>query len=1357
MFYGVVLHDIADVHRARGELDEAARVYQQALEHKRRGSADPDDIAETARALGVAYGGLGRGGQEGAYAQALAAYREALELTGAEADPVFYGVVLHDIADVHRARGELDEAARVYQQALEHKRRGSADPDDIAETARALGVAYGGLGRGGQEGAYAQALAAYREALELTGAEADPVFYGVVLHDIADVHRARGELDEAARVYQQALEHKRRGDGSPRDRATTARALGVAYEGLGRGGQEGAYAQALAAYREALELTGAEADPVFYGVVLHDIADVHRARGELDEAARVYQQALEHKRRGSAARDIAAVLVRLAEVYRDLGRPDEALRGATEAVQVLKASPEVGPRARAEVLVFAARLQIQSDPGQAIPFLEEAAQLLGPEQAADPLERVTVLDLLAAAHRALGREAEAREAAAAADGILAGSAASFNISWPWNGDENDIASTADEIRNGRLYVVLNPGAKGLRFNRRLARFTEGPRYKDLDVGQRHQSPGSRRRDGRPLVISLPYLEGSIEKVTYVVNDDVLTLIVVPASPGVKFRPGDVEFFRELPLDYTALPDDLLAAAADEALAGKDAIRLLALGLALIEHQELERAGAAIERAKAVLQSRPPGEVPAMRSSLARALDYLGRAHEDNRAYAQALAAYREALELTGAEADPVFYGVVLHDIADVHRARGELDEAARVYQQALEHKRRGSAARDIAAVLVRLAEVYRDLGRPDEALRGATEAVQVLKASPEVGPRARAEVLVFAARLQIQSDPGQAIPFLEEAAQLLGPEQAADPLERVTVLDLLAAAHRALGREAEAREAAAAADGILAGSAASFNISWPWNGDENDIASTADEIRNGRLYVVLNPGAKGLRFNRRLARFTEGPRYKDLDVGQRHQSPGSRRRDGRPLVISLPYLEGSIEKVTYVVNDDVLTLIVVPASPGVKFRPGDVEFFRELPLDYTALPDDLLAAAADEALAGKDAIRLLALGLALIEHQELERAGAAIERAKAVLQSRPPGEVPAMRSSLARALDYLGRAHEDNRAYAQALAAYREALELTGAEADPVFYGVVLHDIADVHRARGELDEAARVYQQALEHKRRGSAARDIAAVLVRLAEVYRDLGRPDEALRGATEAVQVLKASPEVGPRARAEVLVFAARLQAQDAPGQAVLLLEEAEQLVALERAGEPAERIAMLKLLAETYMTLGRDDKAQDAARKVIGPIRELLANELRILGTDHPDTLVTRGHLALWTGKSGDSKGALHLFSELLKDRLRILGPEHPATLLTRGNLALWTAKAGDKVSAARIFNELLNDRLRLMGDSYLKAAAGTFTAFWTGESGDAVGVVRWLNDLLVEFEQALGNDHASIGLVRSMLAQFTQPS
>ena len=75
------------------------------------------------------------------------------------------------------------------------------------------------------------------------------------------------------------------------------------------------------------------------------------------------------------------------------------------------------------------------------------------------------------------------------------------------------------------------------------------------------------------------------------------------------------------------------------------------------------------------------------------------------------------------------------------------------------------------------------------------------------------------------------------------------------------------------------------------------------------------------------------------------------------------------------------------------------------------------------------------------------------------------------------------------------------------------------------------------------------------------------------------------------------------------------------------------------------------------------------------RELLPDQARVLGPDHPDILTTRGNIAAWTGQCGDPAAALRLYRELLPDQLRVLGPDHPDTLATRGNIAAWTARSG----------------------------------------------------------------------------------
>jgi hypothetical protein len=66
--------------------------------------------------------------------------------------------------------------------------------------------------------------------------------------------------------------------------------------------------------------------------------------------------------------------------------------------------------------------------------------------------------------------------------------------------------------------------------------------------------------------------------------------------------------------------------------------------------------------------------------------------------------------------------------------------------------------------------------------------------------------------------------------------------------------------------------------------------------------------------------------------------------------------------------------------------------------------------------------------------------------------------------------------------------------------------------------------------------------------------------------------------------------------------------------------------------------------------------------------LLADAVRVLGPDHPDTLATRHNLAYLRGKAGDSAGAAAAFEAPLADRLRLLGPDHPDTLTTRHNLS-----------------------------------------------------------------------------------------
>ncbi len=68
--------------------------------------------------------------------------------------------------------------------------------------------------------------------------------------------------------------------------------------------------------------------------------------------------------------------------------------------------------------------------------------------------------------------------------------------------------------------------------------------------------------------------------------------------------------------------------------------------------------------------------------------------------------------------------------------------------------------------------------------------------------------------------------------------------------------------------------------------------------------------------------------------------------------------------------------------------------------------------------------------------------------------------------------------------------------------------------------------------------------------------------------------------------------------------------------------------------------------------------------------LLPDQLRVLGPDHPHTLLIRSNLATWLREAGQVEAAVQQVELLLPDQLRVLGPDHPDTLTTRNDLALW---------------------------------------------------------------------------------------
>jgi DNA-binding transcriptional MerR regulator len=87
------------------------------------------------------------------------------------------------------------------------------------------------------------------------------------------------------------------------------------------------------------------------------------------------------------------------------------------------------------------------------------------------------------------------------------------------------------------------------------------------------------------------------------------------------------------------------------------------------------------------------------------------------------------------------------------------------------------------------------------------------------------------------------------------------------------------------------------------------------------------------------------------------------------------------------------------------------------------------------------------------------------------------------------------------------------------------------------------------------------------------------------------------------------------------------------------------------------------------LGDLDAAEAAYQAV-------LADQIRVLGPDHPHVLATRHNLAGLLSQRGDIKAAEAAYQAVLADQIRVLGPDHPDVLATRHNLAGLLSQRGD---------------------------------------------------------------------------------
>ena len=200
--------------------------------------------------------------------------------------------------------------------------------------------------------------------------------------------------------------------------------------------------------------------------------------------------------------------------------------------------------------------------------------------------------------------------------------------------------------------------------------------------------------------------------------------------------------------------------------------------------------------------------------------------------------------------------------------------------------------------------------------------------------------------------------------------------------------------------------------------------------------------------------------------------------------------------------------------------------------------------------------------------------------------------------------------------------------------------------------------------------------------------------------------------------------------------------------------EQILALDESaarcppGSDLDR-AMIRLrLRATWFLANLGDSTAQAI--VIG--ERLVADQERVLGPDHPDTLAAHNNLAGAYRDAGRLDEAISLYERTLADYERVRGPDHPDTLLSRNNLAIVYRDAGRLDEAISLHEQTLVGRERVLGPDHpdtLLSRNNLAVAYWVaGRLDEAISLHE---QTLADYERVRGPDHPDTLTSRHSLA------
>jgi tetratricopeptide (TPR) repeat protein len=397
----------------------------------------------------------------------------------------------------------------------------------------------------------------YERALVIREArlDAEDTQVAVTLYRLAGVLQAQGDLDGARRHYERALaiDEAAHGPDHP-EVATDLFALAGVLQAQGDlDGARHHHERALTIGEAALS-----PDDLQLATLHNSLAGVLQAQGDLDGARRHDEraQAIREARLGPRVgvfwraggpaqrycisiynheRWVGEISSAIAHGHRKLIlRPLQDQAPSGDHVIVIGAegdlldSPDHSSVLLPTILRDDPRMQLLYDD-----VLDSGIVIGIPDSALEQLSRVST-------EQPLRIRIEPRGGVALDDaGIVVGRENDLYVSFPhW---PEAIEKVSYIIDDDRLNIIVTPGGDGLKLRKADVRFTRGIEYVGLpepDIGRLQRTKG---RGAVQLIVSLPYKEGEVEKVSYKLQDSFLHIVVKANQSFWPLNQGDIVF------------------------------------------------------------------------------------------------------------------------------------------------------------------------------------------------------------------------------------------------------------------------------------------------------------------------------------------------------------------------------------------------------------------------------------------------------------------------------------------------------------------------------------------------------------------------------------------------------------------------------------------------------------------------------------------------------------------------------------------------------------------------------------------------------------------------------------------------